>query len=203
MGGFLVRSVSEFLKEFLNKEIPDEEFIFRRVPLNLFLNEKPIHRLGIVRGMFRNKKGDGMSADWERITPDPIITQTRDGRDPSKFGVVVLSVFDIKNTNNYTFKVINDQFPYPAHCLVEGIPMSLDTLKKDYRNEFDQLSDEERSAMDSLLVGIREYLCDQAFWVTPLRNPKLRDPPPEFDYYSSFSDKIKKFFTIRGHPIPS
>lgn len=203
MGGFLARTISEFLKKFLNQEIPDDEFIFRRVSLNQFINGKPKHRLALVRGIFRNEYGDGMSVDWERICQDPSITQTREGGDPNKYGVVVLSIFDMKNSNEHSFEVISDQIRYPAHCLVKRIPMSLSELKKKKRNEFDQLSEEERSSRDSLLMAIREFLCKNAFWVITLRSPKLKEPPLDSSYSDNFTEKIRELFSTRGHQIPT
>ena len=113
MGVILARSTINFLKEYLNKEIPTDEYIFRRVPLELFRQSQPEHRLEINKSFFRNEYGDGMSLDWERICSDPVITQTRDNRLAENFGVVVLSYFDIKrDLHEGTLKIINDQINY-------------------------------------------------------------------------------------------
>ncbi|MBA7679197.1 hypothetical protein ES703_87480 [subsurface metagenome] len=203
MGDFLVKTISDFLKDYLNKEIPNEEFVFRRVPLNIFLDGRPIHRLDISTQIFRNEKGGGMSIDWERICNDPKETQTRGGKDLKTHGVVVLSVYDIKKHNEYLLRVINDQNDYPCHCIVRGIPMSLNQLRKFKKKEFKKLSSIDKSSRDSLLLAIREYLRKNAFWVIPLRSSRLKDPPPEFNYNDKFTERIEEFFTTRQHPIPS
>ncbi len=198
----MVDTISSILKKYLNREIPNDEFIFRRVHINLFIQQRPHHRLEIVTGIFRNEQGDGMSVDWERIEPDPNITQTRDGRDPSDFGVVVMSIFDIKDSD-HNLQVISDQNPYPAHSLVKGIPMPLNILKREYREDFDKLSDRERSIKDSRLLAIRKFLCKKAFWIKELNHDDLKDPPSDFNYQDEFKDRIEFFFCDRGHPIPS
>ena len=116
MGVILAESNLNFLEEYLNKKIPDEDFIFRRVSLEIFLQGQPEHKLEIQKGFFRNEKGDGMSVDWERVCNDPKITQTRDGEQREKYGVVVLSYFDIiRELRERVFRIKNDQKPYDCH----------------------------------------------------------------------------------------
>lgn len=200
MGVVLARS---FLTQYLNREIPEEDYIFRRVPLKLFLQSEPEHRLEIVKTIFRNERGDGMSVDWERICSDPRETQIMDGRNENDFGIVVLSYFDLKRLNERVLKIISDQINYDCHCLVKGIPMSLRALKKYKKEVYDRLSKDVQGKIKSVLMLIREFLIENAFWVIPLNHPHLKDPPSNFNYYDQFTDKIKEFFSSRGHPIPS
>ena len=200
----MAKSILKLLKEYLNKEIPDDDYIFRRVPLNIFLQVLPEHRLEIDKRFFRNEEGDGMSVDWERICNDPTITQIRDGREAKDYGVIVLNYFDIKKElHKGVLKVISDQLNYDCHCLAKGIPMSPQSLKEKKRELYDKLSKQEQAKMKSVLMRIRECLVDNAFWVIPLNNPELMNPPLEFNYSEKFTDKIREFFSTREHPIPS
>lgn len=194
-----VRAISESLTKFLNKEIPNEDYIFRRVPLNIFLQGRPNHRLDMVPQIFRNEGGEGMSVDWERICNDPKITQTRNGKKAEDFGVVVLSYLDVKKFPKQDLKVINDQIGYDCHCSLTGIPTSKNILKEQDKELFKSLSNEQKGKIKSLLVAIREHLVEHAFWVITLRSPEIKNSPPDFHY----SDKIKEFFLTRKHPIPS
>ena len=198
-----IRAITKFLTEFLNKEIPDEDYIFRRVPLNIFLQGRPDHRLDMVPQIFRNEKGGGISVDWERICNDPKITQTRDGKKAENFGVVVLSYFDVKKFPQRPLKVINDQINYDCHCSLKGIPMSKNTLKKLDRELYDSLSNEQKGRLRSIVVALREYLVEKAFWIITLRSPKIKNPPPDFNYSDNFTEKIKDFFSTREHLNPS
>jgi len=65
LGAVLDKSISELLKEYLDKNIPDDEFVFRSVSLKLFIQGKPNHKLEMISGIFANEKGDGLSVDWE------------------------------------------------------------------------------------------------------------------------------------------
>lgn len=200
MGIILVRSI---LNLYLNEEIPDKDYIFRRVPLKTFIQVLPEHRLEIDKSFFRNEHGDGMSVDWERICNDPTITQTRDGKKAKDYGVVVLSYSDIKRElHKGVLKVISDQLNYDCHCLAKGIPMSLQSLREKKKELFEKLTEPEQAKMKSALIIIRECLMDNAFWVLPLNNPDLMNPPPEFNYSEKLTDNIRDFFITRGHPIP-
>lgn len=203
MGVFLVETNLEFLDEYFNKEIPEDDYIFRRVSLNTFLQSDPEHKLVIFKGFFRNKFGDGMSVDWERICNDPRVTQTRDGRNEDEYGVIVLSCFDLKRLRDRVFKVINDQENYNCHCSVKGIPMSPRDLKRYKREILNNLPISVQKKIKSVLMIIREYLIDNTFWVIPFDTPDLDEPPPDFNYFDEFTDKIKEFFLTRGHQIPS
>jgi len=204
LGVILAKSILKLLAEYLNKEIPNDDYFFRRVPLKIFLQVQPEHRLEIHKGFFRNEKGDGMSVDWETICNDPTITQTRDGKEANEYGIVVLSYFDIKKElREGVLKVISDQINYDCHCLAKGIPMSSMSLREKKRELYDKLSEKEMAKMKSVLIRIRECLVDNAFWVIILKNPKLKSPPLEFNYSETFTNKIKEFFDTRGFPIPS
>ena len=112
--------------------------------------------------------------------------------------------FDIKKElHKGVLKVINDQFNYDCHCLAKGIPMSLPSLKEKKKEFFDKLSKQEKVKIKSALLSIRECLLDNAFWVLPLNNPELMSPPTQFNYSEKFTDKVREFFSTRGHPIPS
>lgn len=197
------KTISDILKEYLNKEIPEEDFVFRRVPLSLFLQGRPNHTLDIVPQIFRNERGDGMSVDWERICHDPQTTQIRDGRDPNTNGVIGLSVLEIKKFPECELRVINDQVIYSCHCLLKGIPMSLKQLKKLKREIFDKLSSEEKTEIQSSLIAIREHLCEHAFWIIPLIGPKLKSLKPGFNYSDHLTEVVRDFFQSRNHKIPS
>lgn len=203
MGDFLAKETQGHLEKWKNKELTQEEFVFRRVAFGIFLSGRPNHRLKTTESMFRNEKGDGMSVDWERLCSDPSITQTRDKENPENYGVVVLSVFDIQKHPIYELKIINDQKGYDCHCLVTGIPMSLKQFKKLREAEYNLLSDEEKNVWASKLLAIREHLKDNAFWIIPINDPKLDNPKPEFNYLEEFTERIKVFFTSRGHTIPT
>ncbi len=203
MGVILAKSNLNLLKEYLNKEIPVDDYIFRRVPLNIFLQFQPEHRLMIDKSFFRNERGAGMSVDWERICDNPTITQTRDGRKANEFGVIVLSYFDIKKElHEQDLKIISDQIDYDCHCLVKGFPMSLMSLKKQKKEIYDKLSENEMAKIRSALISIRECLVDYAFWIITLEHPESVSPPPEYNYSEELTDKIKTFFSTRGHSIP-
>ena len=109
MGVILAKASSKLLKKFLNKEIPDDDYIFRRVPLSIFLECRPDHKFVICPQFFRNENGDGMSVDWERLCKDPKVTQTRNGKQPDTHGIIFLSVFDVKKFREQLLKIINDQ----------------------------------------------------------------------------------------------
>ncbi len=203
MGDFLVKETKRLLRKWKNKELNQEEFVFRRVALGIFLSGRPNHRLKTTESMFRNEKGDGMSVDWEKICSDPSITRTRDKENPENYGVVVLSVFDMQKHPIYKLKIINDQEGYDCHCLVTGIPMSLKQFKKLKDEEYNLLSDEEKNFWASKLLAIREHLRDNAFWIIPINNLKLDDLEPGFNYFEEFTERIKKFFVSRGHSIPT
>ena len=47
---------SQLLKEYLNCDIPENSYVFRRVHIDLFKNGRPEHRLDIVPHIFRNEK---------------------------------------------------------------------------------------------------------------------------------------------------
>lgn len=199
------KSISDLLNSYLNKEIPDKDYIFRRVPLNVFLEGRPEHKLDIVPQIFRNEKGTDMSVDWERICIDPRITQTRDDKNADENGVVVLSYFDVKKFNQHLLKVISDQIGYDCHCSLTGIPMSLSILKKIHRKKYDSLSIDEKRRIDTLLLAIREHLVENSFWIITLKNSKLKNPPHEFNYAEKVHNniQIKNFFLTRKHPIPT
>ena len=145
-----------------------------------------------------------MSVDWERICYDPKISQTRDGRNEEEYGVIVISCFDLKGLRERVLRIINDQEYYNCHCLVKGIPMSLRKLKENKREIFNKLSTTEKIKIRSALMIIREYLIDShAFWVIPFNTSDLRDPPEDFNYSDTFTEKIRDFFFSRGHRIPS
>lgn len=194
----------KYLEEYLGKEIPEDEFVFRRVSINTFIQPEPEHKLIMVKGFFRNEDGDGMSVDWERICNDPKITQTRDGHEEEDYGVVVISCFDLKRLRERILKVISDQEYNECHCSVKGFPMSLADLKRHKRDIFDKLSENAQKKIKKGLTLIREFLIDNnAFWVIPFNNSKLRDPPVGFNYSDKFTVKIREFFLSRGHEIPS
>lgn len=200
----MAESNLEFLSKYFNNEIPEEDYIFRRVSLNTFLQSDPEHKLVVIKGFFRNEDGDGMSIDWERICNDPRITQTRDGRREEKYGVIVISCFDLKGLRDRVLKVINDQESYLCHCLVKGFPMSLRDLERSKIEIFNKLSDTVKKKIKSALIMIREYLIDNnAFWVIPFNTSDLREPPEDFNYSDLFTERIRKFFSSRGHQIPS
>lgn len=203
MGVFLAEPNLEFLEKFLNKEIPEDEYIFRRVSLNTFLQVDPEHKLVIHKGFFRNEDGSGMSVDWEKICNDPRITQTREERKKEEYGVIVLSYFDLKRLKQRVLKVINDQENYDCHCSIKGFPMALKDLKKHKTEIFNNLSDDVQKKIKSVLIMIREHLIDNAFWVIPFTASELRDPPEGFNYSDRFTEKIRYFFSSRRHQIPS
>ncbi len=199
----MAKETQEFLDLKKNKELNKEEFVFRRIPLGIFLSGRPNHRLETTESMFRNEKGDGMSVDWEGLCSDPSITQTRYKENPENFGVVVLSIFDMQTHPIYNLRTINDQEGYDCHCLVTGIPMSLKQFKKLREAEYNLLSNEEKNFRASKLLAIREHLRDNAFWIIPLTNLKLDDIKLGFNYFEQFTERIKEFFTSRGHSIPT
>ncbi len=203
MGDFLAKKTKLLLKKWKNKEINEEEFVFRRVHKEIFISQRPDHRLKTTQSMFRNEKGDGMSVDWEKICSDPHTTQTRNVNPPENYGVVVLSVFDMQSHPKYKLEIINDQIGYDCHCLVKGIPMSLKNFQIFKRNDYDLLSEEDRNLYASKLLDIREHLRENAFWIIPINNPDIPDPPLGFDYYEEFTESIKNFFKSRGHSIPT
>ena len=81
--------------------------------------------------------------------------------------------------------------------------MSPQSLKEKKRELYDKLSKQEEAKIKSALISIRECLLDNAFWVIPLNNPELMSPPTQFNYSEKFTDKVREFFSTRGHPIPS
>ena len=197
-----VRAISEYLTKFLNKEIPNEDYIFRRVALNIYLESRPDHRLDMAPQIFRNE-GKEMSVDWERICSDPKITQTRDGKKAEGFGVVVLRISDVKKCPQQVLKVINNQIDYDCHCSLIGIPMSKNRLKEQDKELYKSLSDEQKGRIKSLLVAIREHLVEHAFWIITLKSPEIKNSPPDFNSSDKFKDSAKEFFLTRKHPIPS
>ncbi len=198
----------KILAKYLNRDIPNDDYVFRRIEISKFLECNPKHKLEMFPNFFRNEKGNGMSVDWERICNDPKTTQTRGKieKNHTNYGVAVLSVFDIKNVPNQVLRVVSDQKGYDCHCLVnEGFPMSKTQLKKRKKEEYAKLSDQEKTRLKLLLIRIREHLCDNAFWIIPINHPELSDPMPNFNYYNKIieNERIREFFSTRNHPRPS
>ena len=183
-------------------KIPNNSFVFRRVPLKLFLNTNPPHRLKIVKAILMNENGDGMSVDWEEICKAPSITQTRGGKDPVKYGVVVLSYSDITaEAGEQILYIINDKIEYDCHCLVKGYPMSPDVLKEKKTELYDRIKDNVRRKIRSAYVEKREILLHCTFWIISLHDKDLKNPPKGFN--QNLTPTMKDFFKSRNHKIPS
>ena len=190
----------EILDRFLNKEIPDKDFVFRRVFIKAFTDSDEVeHLLSMVSSFFGNRDGDGMSVDWEHICKDPKTTQMRDDRNPSEFGVIVMSVFDVKKSPD-TLNIISDQKYYKEHCLITGIPRSKRKLKQFKKDG--EISEEEYKEKNLILISIRRFLKRKAFWVIPFEEEGLDNPPSNFNYFELFTERIKHFFISRNHNIP-
>ncbi len=182
----------------MNKEIPYNHYVFRRVPLSLYLVNEPEHRLIMDKNFFRNEKGNGMSCDWEAICKDPNITRTRnkDKKDHDKFGVIILNISDIKEILDYPLKVISDQIGYKCHCLLLGIPLSLSN------KELRKKSREERNLYSLKKTNIRQHLESKAAWVIPFKASIVKNPHNDFNYFENLTSNIKLFFKSRNYQIP-